>query len=61
MNAADIVTLSLRSLDGTIDISEDFLYDEQTANVAYKPSQIQKTEKILYWRLPVSYCGDKVK
>lgn len=60
MDAADLVTLSLRSLDGTINIGEDFLYEEQTASVAYKPSTIQNTEKILYWRLPISYCGDKV-
>ena len=61
MNTADMVTLSIRSLDSTIDIREDFLYDEETATVAFKPSTIQNTEKILYWRLPISYCGDKVK
>ena len=60
MNAADIATLTLRSLDGTKNIRDDISYDEETAVVTYKPAKIKNTKKIVYWKLPVSYCGDKV-
>ena len=60
MSPTDIATITLRSLDETKIINEDILFDELTAVVAYKPTQVKNQRKILYWTLPVAYCGDKV-
>ncbi|XP_065678288.1 basement membrane-specific heparan sulfate proteoglycan core protein isoform X1 [Hydra vulgaris] len=59
LNANDIYNINLRTIEGYRVNKDNILYNPITNSVTYKADSLGNGA-ILYWELPLSYCGDKV-